>query len=44
MRAEYHCYGSDEAKEVGHVFHVNIIHPEAVKCNDDAAAFFRKYI
>ena len=44
IEAEYHCYGSDDAKEVGHVFHVNIIHPEAVKCNDDAAAFFRKYV
>ena len=42
--AEYHCYGTPDAKEVGHVFHVNIIHPEAVKCNDDAAAFFRKYV
>lgn len=42
--AEFHCYGTDEAKEVGHVFHVNIIHPEAVKCNDDAAAFFKKYV
>lgn len=42
--AEFHCYGSIDAKEVGHVFHVNIIHPEAVKCNDDAAAFFRKYV
>lgn len=41
--AEYHCYGSPDAKEVGHVFHVNIIHPEAVKCNDDAAAFFRNH-
>ena len=44
IEAEYHCYGTPEAKEVGHVFHVNIIHPEAVKCNDDAAAFFRKYV
>ena len=43
IEAEYHCYGTAEAKEVGHVFHVNIIHPEAVKCNDDAAAFFKKY-
>lgn len=44
IEAEYHCYGTPDAKEVGHVFHVNIIHPEAVRCNDDAAAFFRKYI
>lgn len=38
------CYGSEEAKHVGHVFHVNIILPEAVQCNDDAAAFYRKYV
>ena len=44
IEAEYHCYGTEDAKEVGHVFHVNIIHPEAVKCNDDAAAFFKKYV
>ena len=43
IEAEYHCYGTEKTNEVGHVFHVNIIHPEAVKCNDDAAAFFRKY-
>ena len=42
--AEYHCYGTPEAKEVGHVFHVNIIHPEALQCNNDAAGFFRKYV
>ena len=44
IEAEYRCYGTPDAKEVGHVFHVNIIHPEAVKCNDDAAAFFKKYV
>ena len=38
------CYGSPEAKHVGHVFHVNILLPEAVQCNDDAAAFFRQYV
>lgn len=38
------CYGSEEATHVGHVFHVNIILPEAVQCNDDAAAFYRKYV
>ncbi len=42
--AEWHCYGSEAARHVAHVFHVNIILPEAVACNDDAAAFFRKYI
>jgi len=44
VEAQWHCYGTPEAREVGHVFHVNIIHPEAVKCNNDAAAFFRKYV
>ena len=38
------CYGAPEQKEVAHVFHVNILLPEAIACNDDAAAFFRKYI
>ncbi len=42
--AEWHCYGTEDAKHVAHVFHVNIILPEAVQCNDDAAAFFRKYL
>lgn len=44
VETESHCYGTPETNEVGHVFHVNIIHPEAVKCNDDAAAFFRRYV
>ena len=38
------CYGSEERKEVGHVFHVNILLPEANSCNDDECAFFRKYV
>ena len=36
------CYGSQEDKSVGHVFHVTITNPEAVRCNDDAAAFFKE--
>lgn len=35
------CYGSAEDKKVAHVFHVNILLPDAAACNDDAAAFFR---
>ena len=38
------CYGSAEDKTVAHVFHVNIALPEAKRCNDDAAAFFREYV
>ena len=38
------CYGSEEGKTVGHVFHVTITNPEAVRCNDDAAAFFKEIL
>jgi acetyl esterase/lipase len=38
------CYGSPAQKDIGHVFHVNILKPEAMACNDDAAAFFFKHI
>ncbi len=41
VEAECVCYGSEEDKSVAHVFHVNILTPEAVRCNDDAAAFFQ---
>lgn len=44
ITAQCRCYGSEEAKHVGHVFHVNILLPEAVQCNDDAAAFYRQYV
>jgi acetyl esterase/lipase len=42
--ARWQCYGTEEQEHVGHVFHVNILLPEAVQCNDDAAAFFRQYV
>ena len=38
------CYGAEESPEVAHVFHVNIRLPEAKRCNDDEAEFFRRYI
>lgn len=44
IRCKLDCYGSAEAKTVGHVFHVTITHPEAIRCNDDAAAFFREVL
>ena len=43
IAAEWKCYGSEADKSIGHVFHVNIALPEAVQCNNDAAAFFRKH-
>lgn len=44
VEAAWKCYGREGDKNVCHVFHVNILLPEAVQCNDDAAAFFRKYV
>ena len=40
IRTAWKCYGTEEDKSIGHVFHVNIVLPEAIRCNDDAAAFF----
>lgn len=44
ISCRWKCYGTEDNKQVGHVFHVNIILPEAVECNDDSAAFFRDHI
>lgn len=44
IRCKMDVYGSETDKSVGHVFHVTITHPEAVRCNDDAAAFFREVL
>ncbi len=44
VSADWKCYGSEEDTAVAHVFHVNILLPEAVACNDDSAAFFREHI
>ncbi len=44
VTAEKKIYGSKEAKEIAHVFHVNIRLAEATKCNDDECAFFRRFV
>ena len=44
ISAAWKCYGTEEDESIGHVFHVNIALPEAKRCNDDAAEFFRKHI
>lgn len=44
VEAEYHLYGSEEDKEIAHVFHCNMKLPEAAKCNTEECAFFRRYI
>lgn len=38
------CYGSEEDTTIGHVFHVNIIKEEAIRCNDEQCDFFRQYL
>ena len=40
---ELHLYGSTD-NQLGHVFHLNIRKEEAVLCNDEECAFFRKHI
>ena len=37
-------FGTDEQKEIGHVFHANINSPVARECNDKECEFFRKYV
>ena len=38
------CYGSEDDASIGHVFHVNILQEEAIRCNDDQCAFFRTFL
>ena len=38
------CYGSEEDESIGHVFHINIITPTAIECNDTQCNFFRQYL
>ena len=44
IRCKMDIYGDETDKTVGHVVHVTITHPEAVRCNDDAAAFFKEIL
>ena len=44
VEAQWRCYGTEGNHTIAHVFHVNIILPEAKLCNDDTAKFFRKYL
>lgn len=41
VECEMDIYGTPEATEVAHVFHINIAHPEAVKCNNKQESFFK---
>ena len=41
VQYEYHCYGTDE-KPLWHVFHCDPKLEEAVVCNDEECAFFKK--
>lgn len=42
--ANWKCYGTPEQEDVAHVFHINIIHPEAVLCNKESCNFFMKHV
>ena len=41
IKTRLDCYGSEENEAIGHVFHINILLPEAVECNDAQCAFFK---
>lgn len=41
---EMKIYGSEDRKDIGHVFHVDCKLEEAKICNDEECEFFRKYI
>ena len=44
IETEYKCCGTPEQKHIGHVFHVDIRHPEATQANDEQCAFFRRFL
>lgn len=44
VACQLEVYGTEEDESTGHVFHVNILKPEAIRCNDDQCAFFRQYL
>ena len=44
VEAAWKCYGTEDNESVSHVFHVNILLPEAIACNDDTAEFFRNHL
>lgn len=44
IQTVWKCYGTEEDKQIAHVFHVNIALDEAKRCNDDAAAFFKEHL
>lgn len=44
IRCKLDIYGSEDDATIGQVFHVAINTPEAIRCNDDAAAFFHNVL
>lgn len=44
ISCQWNCYGSEDDKTIGHVFHVNILKAEAIRCNDEQCAFFQKFL
>lgn len=41
---EWKIYGDQKDKRAGHVFHVDVRYALADQCNEDEAAFFKKYL
>lgn len=41
---QINCYGNENDPSVGHVFHINILTEDAIRCNDEQCEFFRQFI
>jgi glutathione peroxidase-family protein len=44
IESVYEIYGTKEQKEIGHVFHLNILSPVAGQCNDKECEFFKMHV
>ncbi len=44
VACEMKCYGTIENKKIGHIFHINLLFPEAKECNDAECNFFKKFL
>lgn len=44
VEAEYHLYGEEGQKYMGHVFHCNVRLEEAARCNREECDFFKRHL
>ena len=44
VESQYHCFGTKQDTDLGHVFHLNCRLPQADVCNDLQCSFFRNHM